>query len=103
MHPHNDQVDHEGDYAHLLGQLEGKQRQLAEAGETVELFKDKLDKLRSYNDSVVAENSALQRRLAEVEEQLSLTQGELERACQEQKNSREQWKVQLEAQADEVR
>ncbi|KAF4742318.1 hypothetical protein FOZ63_003120, partial [Perkinsus olseni] len=103
MHPHNDQVDHEGDYAHLLGQLEGKQRQLAEAGETVELFKDKLDKLRSYNDSVVAENSALQRRLAEVEEQLSLTQGELERACQEQKNSREQWKVQLEAQADEMR
>lgn len=58
--------------------------------------------MRVYNDSVVTENSALQGRVSEVEELLGQTQGELERAFQEQKSSRAQWKVQLETQADEV-
>ncbi|EER00835.1 5-azacytidine-induced protein, putative [Perkinsus marinus ATCC 50983] len=95
--------DDDDAYAHLLGQLELKQRQLTEAEETVQLFKEKLEKLRVYNDSVVTENSALQGRVSEVEELLGQTQGELERAFQDQKSSREQWKVQLETQADEMR
>ncbi|EEQ99961.1 Filamin-A-interacting protein, putative [Perkinsus marinus ATCC 50983] len=95
--------DDDDAYAHLLGQLEMRQRQLTEAEETVQLFKEKLEKLRVYNDSVVTENSALQGRVSEVEELLGQTQGELERAFQEQKSSRAQWKVQLETQADEMR
>ncbi|KAF4667453.1 hypothetical protein FOL47_003585 [Perkinsus chesapeaki] len=91
------------EYAHLLGQLEERQRQLAEASETVDLFKNKLDKLRAYNDGVVGENALLQQKLLELEEQLVNTQNELERAFQEQRTSREQWRSQLEAQTDEIR